>query len=979
MSDANAGTATGLYILDIADVERKAAQLRQLFAGIRNDAAQVSAPLGAPQITGSPAQATQQTAATNESAAALSRQALAAGDAAGAVALMDQALGKTTQSETANTTATAASTRQQAALRVALGDRIGAIELLEAALGQQVAGSAEAVAIEKQLTQVENQGIQIAQREADTTVRLAQEQARAAAATRDYAGALEILNAAKSQGGAAGAQTLAALETQIATVETAGADATVHLAQERARASVAAKDYAGALQILNVAQLEGAGASPQVSAALNTQIATVETASTVTGAFGAQIGLLVNPITLTVGGLALATKAAQSFGEALQFAGELQEERTAFGGVIGDFQRGNAILDQATARTEAYGFTAKQTTAAFRELAPVIRESTSTTQDQAEALIRISTVNPADPVNALKTAIEGIRRGRFAEIAGEMGLTKNEAKALTDQVFHGKDAFVALNEALDKHGLTLDVARTRTEGLIGKEHELEQATERRQRAQAGAAGGLGLFFTNASIAAQDALTDALSDNATAYAAVQARDEAYTRAIHEGKDATEAARLAHEAWAAAIQDTGAAQTKVGTAIQSTIAPGQQQAALIDQSNAAQRGYADSLELTGVRARAAALATEQKATSDKVAALDAQGHAIQEDNLNKIAERTAQALLLNGAAGAREAALLASSSSDLDVRTAAYYRLAVAMQAAGAGATQQQAADFRNMELFGQTAAQTTAALQKQTAAEQARSQGILQNGTAAQKIAELQRQYNDAVRQSGPASAQAILANNALVAAQQAASKTRVSAAATTGLQLAQTEETSQLAILKAQREGLERQRDQQEDFDVKKARSQEDEDKKIRRLLATGQRGAADRERADFALQQKRGQEDFDREKRRTVRNNAESTGDIDARTDLRQSQIGDRAALRGVRPAGGAPSNLPPPPFGVPNPPPAATQPIIVRLQIQPVSVQIDGHQIVEFTWPEIEQRVDAELADAIRSIQLPPPNQTAIAGPTP
>src|SRR5262249_10839744 len=135
-----------------------------------------------------------------------------------------------------------------------------------------------------------------------------------------------------------------------------------------------------------------------------------------------------------------------------------------------------------------------------------------------------------------------------------------------------------------------------------------------------------------------------------------------------------------------------------------------------------------------------------------------------------------------------------------------------------------------------------------------------------------------------------------------------------------------------------------------------------------------------FALEQRRSQEDFDRERRRTVRNNAEATGDIEGRTDLRQTQIERRAALRGVRPAGavttsgaaGQPLAVSLPPSGAEQQP----QPITLRVQIAPTQVQIDGHTIVELTWPEFEQRVDTALASDLNIIVPAAQNQTAMGG---
>jgi len=216
----------------------------------------------------------------------------------------------------------------------------------------------------------------------------------------------------------------------------------------------------------------------------------------------------------------------------------------------------------------------------------------------------------------------------------------------------------------------------------------------------------------------------------------------------------------------------------------------------------------------------------------------------------------------------------------------------------------------------------------------------------------------------------------IIGIQLSGGKTRVSAAQTTALQLNQVEQNSGLALLKTQRENLERLRDQAEDFDVRRGRAQEDFAEKRRILLEKGEKGQVARLSAEFEKDQRREREDFDRQRRRTLRNNAEGVGDIDARTDLRQSQISDRAALRGVRTAGGVDLGQAPPRLtGGAGAGGDTGRVLTLRVQIAPSSVQIDGHQIVEITWPEFEQKVDTELADALIMVPVGS-GQPAVAG---
>ena len=113
---------------------------------------------------------------------------------------------------------------------------------------------------------------------------------------------------------------------------------------------------------------------------------------------------------------------------------------------------------------------------------------------------------------------------------------------------------------------------------------------------------------------------------------------------------------------------------------------QNANMAAQATAAQLAQADSMEMATVQANAAAQAAQMKANADQLAAVDAQTHAVAQNALAQQAQIAAQALLAAGGQGAATAATLAGSSQQVDVLTAAYYRLAAAQQAANVAATQ-----------------------------------------------------------------------------------------------------------------------------------------------------------------------------------------------------------------------------------------------------------------------------------------------------
>jgi hypothetical protein len=203
--------------------------------------------------------------------------------------------------------------------------------------------------------------------------------------------------------------------------------------------------------------------------------------------------------------------------------------------------------------------------------------------------------------------------------------------------------------------------------------------------------------------------------------------------------------------------------------------------------------------GVRASAAAMAAkmaaEQKSAADQVGAVDAQTNAIANQQLATQASNAAQALLAAGQHGANTAAILAGSSSQVDVLTAAYYRLYAAQQAAGVAAQKIAARkeDFGERHGGAEGGALTPTARNRAAEeqrindqintnklkglADTARQEQILATGSHAQKVAELQREYQEQVAQHGAESAEAIRAQTKLIQAQETGSKARASGAA----------------------------------------------------------------------------------------------------------------------------------------------------------------------------------------------------------
>lgn len=631
---------------------------------------------------------------------------------------------------------------------------------------------------------------------------------------------------------------------------------------------------------------------------------------------------IIGPAALVTTGIGLATRAVQSFGEAFKFKADLDTATRSIEVQLNGIRSSARAFDEARQFADRYKLTQEEVTTAVRESLPVLRQSSATTAQTLSVLSRLRIRNPLEDVAGAARAVAELQAGQILSLVNRFNLPRAEVNKLKAEIEAGGDAILVIDRYLNKLGLTEATLAAQTQGATGALRDQARAQEALKLAQGE------LATSQAGIAFVDLQTRAYVGLTRVLGGAGGLGEAFRQL-----DAQAAGnRAGQEAYNQAIA-AGKTETEAMALAQRAAAQA-----------ASDFAYGQS--------------ATTKATYDQVAAFDEDRIAIGRLQIAAENARVAVSALTLGAAPSRLPHL---NDPNVGLIGGTIGLLAKGQQAAAAAASQSNA-EFDRL-----------AALQLQNRLIHAR--------TAAQRIAILQEQLaktTDAIERQS-------LQNQ--IDQEKYGGKGRVDRAATTALQLNQVEENSGLQLLKTQRENNERLRDQQQDFDLKRTRSQEDEDRKIRRLLASGQRAAAAREREEFAIQQRRDREDFDIQRRRTLRNNAESTGDIGARTDLRQQQIQDRAALRGVRVSGqrtpsGVDLGEAPPTLAGGRGGAGAGGAFTLKVQISPTSVQIDGHQIVELTWPEFEQRVDTEMADELGTIGivLPPGSgQTAVAGVTP
>lgn len=681
------------------------------------------------------------------------------------------------------------------------------------------------------------------------------------------------------------------------------------------RAARAAGDHAKALQLID-AQLRSAQPNTVRYNNLLAQQAQVQRQAAANGGLlKDQLLGMVGPAALVAGGLAVATRAVQSFAGAFTFKAQLDATKESIEAQLAGVRDSGRVFREAQAFADRYRLTQAQTTEILQNSVGVLRTSASSVGDLEAALLRLQSRDPSKSIGDASRALRELASGDTQTIKEVFNVGAQDARRMKEEIAGGADAVQVLTRFLDQAGNGMDVLERRTRGVQGAFNERARAEEELALAQAQFAQGPGLRIlqveTNVTAAATRLLTGDLGTMGLA-----------------------------------IQEAGNRGT-VLSGVLSAMAPG---FTIVTQAAAEHTRFENQLQ-AAIAATTAAVDAARPALQGLAAV---HGETAGAAGVQAQAERA----LANELGGVQRQAIVAGSA------LAAMRRI----EAQNAKAKQEaiKGGIGRASDVLGGGFGDTIK--EEEGRIRQARLQlALTQAKTDAQKIALLQKELNrttDAVER---------IHLQTQIASLQQAGTSRVSAATRTADQLATVEENSGLQLARIQRENLERLRDQQEDFEVDRTRKVEDFNRERQRLLARGERAAAARLTEDFARDQRRAQEDFNRQRRRTSRNNEEGVGDLDARTDLRQQQIIGRGGGGTILPRGGG-GGLP----ALPGGGGAAGAPRTLQLRIT-APISINGKVFAEVIWPDLEPIVDGNFAEELATIStvLPPGStQTAVAG---
>ncbi len=694
-----------------------------------------------------------------------------------------------------------------------------------------------------------------------------------------------------------------------------------------------------------------------------------------------QSGLLgvVGPAALVTAGFAAAKGSIDSFVDAFKFKAELDATNLSIKTNLDGIRDSGVVLNEAAQFAARYRVSQKETSDILAASTDILRVSTSSVGDLESALLRLQSRDVSKPISEAARALRELNSGDVTSIKELFNVPAKEALRMKNEIAAGGDAVVVLNAYLERASVGMEVLENRAKGAAGAMNEQVIAQEKLRLAQAKFAEGPGIAFTDFKTNALKEFTALLTGDFTEIEARNAArikgQEAYNVAIQQGKTDAEAMAIGQQVLATAERDAAVASLQAANA---TL----QSASAYDANRAAALA---SSEATFISADALSKEARGKLESQIVTA----GLAQQQAQLDADSRRAAVGLL-----GAGDQALIlaqkygiatAQAQFLINAQQALSNATALADQRVGERdpsntLTAKQTNDFSKLTAARrkEDAAKADADAKKAKAdADQLRgaqnSLNLARATTKEQKIAELLRQQKAT---SDPVEK---LRLQAQIEQERRAGAGRVGAAQSTALQLQNTEQNSQLQLLRTQREGQERIRDAQLDFDIRKSRSAEDFQEDYRKLLEKGQRAQAAELKRDFEKDQRRAQEDFQIQQRRTNRNNAEGIGDIGARTDLRQEQIGNRAALRGVK------TGTPPASLGGGTPPAAlggahgGSGQRVISITFPSAIFSPDGQKLGDIVYPFVSQRIDDDLAIEIRTAPALGGGQVNVAGARP
>jgi hypothetical protein len=570
----------------------------------------------------------------------------------------------------------------------------------------------------------------------------------------------------------------------------AGADEETFLglASALSQEALAAGNAARATEILDVSMGTSAGLAIEAAAAdralaeANAQVAaSAQQGSAFMQGMAGSFTSMIGPAAAAAAAIGLLRGAIATGEEGFKLQASLDASHKSIELLLRGVRDSGEVFAGAARFANQYKLTQQETTEAITASIRVIRQSKAPIEDIFGAFARLKVLAPEKTFQDAARAIGELQAGQIQSIHRVFNISADEANRMKDEIEKGGDAVVLLNQYLDRTGVTMDAVRTQSEGAAGKLREMAQASESFSLALSGGAGGPGLAILETRIAATSGATRLLTGD------TQAMGQSLVNAANEGSGAFSVLAGVFPGLGAAMQqlsgvtaDLQAKQAALSgegsaTAVSLAAVAFAARDDAVAMSQASQAGAILASIQADTRRESILLsqATQDGAIASATAATQKELEALQTQVLaqqNLAAANAFLSLNPNINAAGIQAQVTAGAITPLIGRLAELTQQVNAAKAALAGFSSgrpETGGDAIARSLGAAAANQAYFAVQTDRAVAAQRQQ-VLQTGTHAEKMRELNAEYQRQVRIHGVNSAEAINAQTKIMAAEDKA-------------------------------------------------------------------------------------------------------------------------------------------------------------------------------------------------------------------
>jgi hypothetical protein len=497
-------------------------------------------------------------------------------------------------------------------------------------------------------------------------------------------------------------------------------DGVLALAQANARLATAQGSPAQGAQILSRALDRVAVSSTQTIGA-QTQLANLQSriareSATASGGIGG-LSSAVGGLQSAFGALGIGVGLQQvvQFGvESITAANRLEDMQSSLRAIAGDTETYNNVIAEARINQELFGGTLAENVEDMTSFVISSRIAGVEMGTLIDISKRLATLDPGAGLKGANIALRELLSGNPRSLAARFELPAAALRVMGDESLTATQKLAVLDEFLNSVGISSEALNARLENTSQSYRDLGIAVDSLKES-------IGSILAEAlAPTAEGAATlaagfsDLFERLAGGADIIQAMNQAALESATSFEDYQERMRMAAEQTGVFLQSSQLIQGQLGffaplfnaaaggagmfggsvgnlgqQQVEAAIAAREQAAAVTDAAAAYSDGYGQAVNLDGAIQSAAGSMNlaDAAATAEAAALRDATAAAFEQANagatLEDQARAAAQELLGAGAAGASAAAQLASSSSQIDVMTAAFYRLLAAKQAALGG--------------------------------------------------------------------------------------------------------------------------------------------------------------------------------------------------------------------------------------------------------------------------------------------------------